>query len=77
MRTTVNLDDDVVASVARLREEQHLGLSEALNQLARSGSAHSLDPVAQQQFAQRTHALGLRLDVTNVAEALDVLEDRS
>lgn len=37
MRTTVNLDDDVVVGVQKLRRERGLGLSEALNELARVG----------------------------------------
>ena len=32
MRTTVALDDDVVAAVERVRRERGLGLSEALNE---------------------------------------------
>ena len=37
MRTTLSLDDDVAAAVQRLREERHLGLSEAVNELVRAG----------------------------------------
>ncbi|MBA2446241.1 MAG: ribbon-helix-helix protein, CopG family [Nocardioidaceae bacterium] len=75
MRTTVNLDEDIVASLTQLREERGLGLSEVLNRLARSGSELLHDSVAEEQFVQRTHGLGLRLDVTNVAEAFDALAE--
>src|SRR4051794_32418857 len=37
MRTTVTLADDVAAAVDRLRREEGLGLSEAVNKLARAG----------------------------------------
>ena len=39
MRTTLSLDDDVAAAVQRLREERHVGLSEAVNELIRAGLA--------------------------------------
>ena len=71
MRTTITLDDDVAAAVDRLRRERSLGLSEALNELVRSGL------VSQQvaaPFTQKTRRLGIRVDVTNVAEALELLD---
>lgn len=72
MRTTVTLDDDIAAAVDRLRREEGLGLSEALNRLIRKGIAARRPRAA---FRQRTRKLGLRLDVTNIAEALDILDD--
>ncbi|MHB8324531.1 MAG: CopG family transcriptional regulator [Candidatus Dormibacteria bacterium] len=71
MRTTVNLDEDVAAAVAQLRRQRSLGLSEAVNELARAGL---LTKPSRASFHQRTAALGIRLDVTNVAEALELLE---
>jgi hypothetical protein len=71
MRTTINLDDDVAAAVERLRRERHLGVSEALNELARAGLRAKRPP---KSFRQRSTPLGLRIDVTNVAEALEQLE---
>lgn len=71
MRTTVTIDDDVAAAVARLRRERGIGLSEALNELARSGMA--VRP-GRKRFKQRTASLGLRIDVSNIAEALEVLD---
>lgn len=72
MRTTVNLADDVVAAVEQLRRERAIGLSEAVNELARSGLAHRA--ASHPRFVQRTHKLGLKIDVTDVAEALEQLE---
>jgi hypothetical protein len=71
MRTTVSLDEDVAAAVERLRRERSIGLSEALNQLARAGLTvkRSAPP-----FRQREVKLGLQVDVTNVAEALELLD---
>lgn len=72
MRTTVVLDDDVVAAVEQLRRERSLGLSEALNELVRAGLAAPRPTKAR--FRQRSHRMGLRIDVSNVAEALELLE---
>ncbi|WP_406312344.1 ribbon-helix-helix protein, CopG family [Streptosporangium sp. NBC_01639] len=72
MRTTVRLDEDVIAAVERLRHERHIGLSEALNELARAGMRARPE---RRPFQQRTRAIGLRVDVSNVAEALDLLDD--
>jgi Arc/MetJ family transcription regulator len=71
MRTTVNLDDDVVAAVQRLRRERSLGLSEAVNELIRGG-LHARRP--RRTFRQRSQALGLLVDVSNVAEVLEQLD---
>jgi len=71
MRTTVTLDDDVAAAVDKLRRERSLGLSEAVNELIRAGL---LVKERRRTFRQRSHAIGLRVDVTNIAEALELLE---
>jgi hypothetical protein len=71
MRTTVSLDEDVAAAVGRLRRERSIGLSEALNQLARAGLTVKRDGPP---FRQRAVTLGLKVDVTNVAEALELLD---
>jgi len=71
MRTTVSLDDDVAAAVDQLRRERQLGLSEAVNELIRVGLR---GPRRRPVFRQRTADLGLRVDVSNVAEALDLLD---
>ena len=67
----MNLDPDVQAAAERLRAERNIGLSEAVNELARAGLRARPE---QRQFRQRTRALGLRVDVSNVAEALDLLD---
>lgn len=71
MRTTVTLEDDVVAAVERLRRQRGLGLSEAINELARAGA----QPVRNQAtFSQVTRPMGMRIDVTNIGEVLDTLD---
>lgn len=71
MRTTVTLDDDVAAAIDRVRRERSLGLSEAVNELIRAGLR--VRP-GTRRFRQRARDLGLRLDVTNVEEAIERLE---
>ncbi len=73
MRTTVNLDDDVAAAIQRLRRERGVGLSEALNELARAGMVRRGErPV----FRQRSESIGFRVSIDNVAEVLDLLDER-
>jgi hypothetical protein len=73
MRTTVNIADDVTAELERLRSERSLGLSEALNELARAGMARKAEP--RKPFVQRAHNLGRAyIDVTNVAKAIELAE---
>jgi Arc/MetJ family transcription regulator len=72
MRTTIRLDDDVAAAAERLRRERHIGLSEAVNALARAGLRASQP--GRRMFRQRTSKLGLRVDVSNVADALELLD---
>ncbi|MDQ3571915.1 MAG: CopG family transcriptional regulator [Actinomycetota bacterium] len=74
MRTTLNLADDVVAAVKRLRRERGLGLSEAVNELARRGLREREDTAP---FEQDSSPMGALIDVANVAEALDLLEGPS
>lgn len=71
MRTTIKLDDDVLAAVTEIRKKTELGISEVVNQLIRQGLSTK---GKQPPFVQRTHPLGLRLDVRDVADALDILE---
>jgi hypothetical protein len=71
MRTTVEFDDDTAAEIERLRRDEGLGVSAAVNALIRRGMLPSRHT---EPFRQRTHALGIRIDVSNVADALEVLE---
>lgn len=72
MRTTVSLDPDVEAEVERLRRATGLGLSEAVNTLARRGMV----PAKQQApYTMNPRPLGLKIDITNVAEVLEMLDE--
>lgn len=71
MRTTIRLDAEVAAAAERLRRERHVGLGEAVNELARAGLARGAET---RRFRQRTAKVGLTIDVTDVAQALELLD---
>lgn len=71
MRTTVELDADAARAIEQLRREEGLGVSEAVNLLIRRGL---LPRASSAPFRQPVRAIGIRVDVSNVAETLDVLE---
>ena len=73
MRTTVRLDPEVAAAAEQLRRQHGTWLSEVVNQLARAGLMAGTAPRGH-GFEQRTAALGLQIDVSNVAEALENLD---
>ena len=72
MRTTVNLDADIEAEVARLQREQGLGLSEAVNALARRGT---VTPRIDIVYTPVTFDMGQMIDVTNTQRTLELLDD--
>jgi len=72
VRTTVTLADDVAAAVEKLRRDRGIGLSEAVNDLVRSGLTATPQ---RRSFVQRTHDLGSdRIDVSNVGELIETLD---
>lgn len=75
MRTTVEFEEDTAKALDQLRDKTGMGVSEAVNHLVRRGllSPEKGSPGAS-PFVQRTHRLGLRIDVSNVADAIDALE---
>lgn len=71
MRTTIEFDDDTARAVENLRRDENVGVSEAVNILIRRGL---LPRERRRKFQQRTRAAGLKIDVSNVADALEALE---
>lgn len=74
MRTTIQLEDDVAAAIEQLRKKTHAGLSETVNRLIRASLSQ---PPERRPFTQKTAGLGLSIDVTNVAEAIELIEGPS
>jgi len=73
MRTTVDLQDDVAKAVEDRRRATGRGLSATINELVREGLlAQHLD---RSRFVQTSSPVGLRVDVSNVAEVLELLDD--
>lgn len=72
MRTTITVAPDVAAEMERLRREEGLGPSEALNTLARRGMTARAD--APQRYELKPVSMGMRIDVTNIGDVLDLLD---
>jgi Arc/MetJ family transcription regulator len=72
MRTTLTLDDDVAAEVERLRREEGIGVSEAVNRLVRMALA---TPPSRKPYEHRSTDLGIKVDVTNIGDVLELLDE--
>jgi Arc/MetJ family transcription regulator len=73
MRTTVTLDDDAAAAVEALRRREGTGVSEAVNKLIRAGLARQ--PI-KTSYRHRTSDIGVKIDISNIGEVLDLLDER-
>ena len=67
----MRLDPEVAAAAEQLRRERHIGLGEAVNELARAGLARKQQAT---RFEQRTASVGLKIDVTDIADTLELLD---
>ncbi len=74
MRTTVEFDADTARAIEAHRRERGLGVSEAVNELIRRGLLAQPDRAT---FRQRSAPLGVHVDVSSVADALEHLEGAS
>ncbi len=72
VRTTVRVGDYVAAAVEQRRVAEGLSFSQALNAIARAGLVAGAAPAAR--FVQETARVGVSVDVSNVAEALELLD---
>jgi len=71
MRTTITFEGDVAAAIAQLRREEGLGVSGAVNELIRRGLSGRPQLL---RFEQRTSPGHARIDVTDIAEVLELIE---
>jgi hypothetical protein len=75
MRTTLNLDDDVASQLQRLSRRQGRSMSRTANDLIRAGLRTIETPGAPGTYEPPVFDSGEPLlDVTDVAEALEVLD---
>jgi metal-responsive CopG/Arc/MetJ family transcriptional regulator len=80
MRTTLTLNDDVVAALERLRKSRGASLKELVNEALRRGLKEmSVRPKRREPFRTQAVALGhLRIgSIDNVADALAIAESES
>ena len=71
MRTTITLDD-VAAAIGRMRLEEGISMSDAVNRLKRAGLAlHAL----QGSYQHRSASIGLTIDVTDTGAVVDFLDE--
>lgn len=72
MRTTITFDDDTAAAVEQLRRERGTGVSAAVNELVRRAM---LRPESPARFTQETSAGHAKIDVTDIAAVLELLDE--
>jgi hypothetical protein len=72
VRTTINLEDDVISEVAKLQRDRGIGLSAAVNELARAGFKNAR---RDYQYEHVTHDMGALIDLSDVADVLELLDD--
>ncbi len=72
MRTTYTPAPDVEAEIRRLRKELGIGVSEAINLLARRGVAAGSTP--SQGFRQRSTSMGAKIPVADIGAVLEQLD---
>lgn len=72
MRTTLRLEDDVVAAVEKIRRREGIGISEAVNRLARAGIAK---PAKREPYRHTARPLGLKVDVSCIGAVLELLDE--
>ncbi len=70
-RTTATFADDVAAAIDQLRRQRALGLSDAVNELIRRGL---LARPPREPFVQKSYPLGVKIDLTNIGEAMEIAE---
>jgi hypothetical protein len=76
MRTTLNLDDDLAARLAEEARRRGTSLSRAVNDTLRAGLRWQAAPPEVAPYVAPALDTGRpRLDVADVAEALDTLGD--
>jgi len=77
MRTTLNLDDDVAQQLAELSRSGGRSLSRVANDLMRDGLRAQRDAPERSPYVPPVFDSGpARLDVTDVAQALEQLDER-
>ena len=79
MRTTLTIDDDLVARIEELRRREGLTFKAAVNRLLRAGMDHQEGAPRPRPYRTPTRRLGLRpgFDPTRLNQVADELEVES
>ena len=73
MRTTVSFEPDIAAAIEQLRTQNDKNLSATVNELIRLGLLHK--GMKKSKYEHQPAALGTKVDVSNIAEVLELLDD--
>jgi hypothetical protein len=77
MRTTITIDDDIAAEIARIRRNEGLGLKDVINDLLREGARAKRPPVKKRK-PFRTEPIAnvtpLLANFDNIAEVIALVE---
>jgi hypothetical protein len=77
MRTTLTIDDDVTASLERLRRKRDASLKDLINEALRRG-LHDMNTPPKQRKPYRTPSVDLGTprmpNIDNIAEVLAIIE---
>ncbi|MCP1388553.1 hypothetical protein M5J20_10245 [Corynebacterium sp. TA-R-1] len=72
MRLTIRVDGEVYAAAKEEAAARGVSIGQAINEFARVGLKHT---PAVEPFVQKTYPMGMKLDCTNIAEVLDLLDN--
>ena len=76
MRTTIRIDDDVMADLKRRAQAEKTSLTRVINRLIRLGLEASTQPRRKRRFRHTTYSMGQpRVDVTQATALAAALED--
>jgi hypothetical protein len=76
MRTTLNIDDDVLERARALSAKLHSPFKRVINEALRAGLEQVEKPASQRPYVTKPHPMGLSpgLDLNNIQELLAQVE---
>ena len=76
MRTTINLEEDVLDRARAVKKKLNLPFKEVVNQALRVGLEKAEQPTKQRKYRTKPHAMGLRrgYNLDNIGELLAQVE---
>lgn len=76
MRTTLNIDDDVLERARALSAKLHSPFKKVINEALRAGLEQVEKPASQRPYVTKPHPMGLSpgLDLNNIQELLAQVE---